>query len=187
MATPVVTGTVALMLQANPQLTPNAVKAILQYTSQVYPGYDALTQGAGFLNAQGAVELAHFMAAPDSSSYPDSSTWSAQLIWGRRIVRGGRLSASANAFATNVVWGALTAAGGADLVWGTIDGIAGTVWAGMAWDAVDVIQVFSASDADTVVWGSSNSDTVVWGSSDGDTVVWGSSCTDPACQPVVWR
>ena len=34
MAAPVVTGTVALMLQANPSLTPNAVKAILQYTAQ---------------------------------------------------------------------------------------------------------------------------------------------------------
>ena len=34
MAAPVVTGTVALMLQANPNLTPNLVKAILQYTAQ---------------------------------------------------------------------------------------------------------------------------------------------------------
>src|SRR5205807_7570897 len=38
MASPVVAGTVALMLQANPSLTPNAVKAILQYTSQSYAG-----------------------------------------------------------------------------------------------------------------------------------------------------
>ncbi len=36
MASPVVSGTVALMLQANPALTPNQVKAILQYTAQVY-------------------------------------------------------------------------------------------------------------------------------------------------------
>ena len=36
MAAPVVSGTVALMLQANPALTPNAVKAILQYTAEVY-------------------------------------------------------------------------------------------------------------------------------------------------------
>ena len=35
MSAPVVTGTVALMLQANPSLTPNAVKAILQYTAEV--------------------------------------------------------------------------------------------------------------------------------------------------------
>src|SRR5207248_1021474 len=48
MAAPVVAGTVALMLQANPALTPNAVKAILQYTSETYDGYDPLTEGAGF-------------------------------------------------------------------------------------------------------------------------------------------
>ena len=66
MAAPVVTGTIALMLQANPALTPNAVKAILQYTAEVYPGYDPLTQGAGFLNAAGAVEL--------SRSFSDRTT-----------------------------------------------------------------------------------------------------------------
>ena len=55
MAAPVVSGTVALMLQANPSLTPNMVKAILQYTAQIVSAYNALTQGAGFLNAQGAV------------------------------------------------------------------------------------------------------------------------------------
>ena len=62
MAAPVCRGTVALMLQANPTLTPNLVKAILQYTAQVYDGYNPLTQGAGFLNALGAVRLARFYA-----------------------------------------------------------------------------------------------------------------------------
>ena len=37
MAAPVVAGTVALMLQANPALTPNAVKAALQFTAQPTP------------------------------------------------------------------------------------------------------------------------------------------------------
>ena len=66
MAAPVVSGTVALMLQANPALTPNAVKAILQYTAQSYGGYDSMTQGAGFLNARGAVQLAASSLAPGS-------------------------------------------------------------------------------------------------------------------------
>ncbi len=68
MAAPVVSGTVALMLQANPALTPNAVKAILQYTAEPYAGYDSLTQGSGFLNAGGAVQLAQYFAAPAETS-----------------------------------------------------------------------------------------------------------------------
>ena len=34
MAAPVVTGAIALMLEANPALTPNAVKAILEFTAE---------------------------------------------------------------------------------------------------------------------------------------------------------
>ena len=64
MAAPVVAGTVALMLEANPELTPNAVKAILQYTAERKDGESPLAQGAGMLNALGAVRLARFFAAP---------------------------------------------------------------------------------------------------------------------------
>ena len=64
MASPVVAGTVALMLQANPSLTPNAVKAILQYTSHPLSGVNYLTQGAGVVNAYGAVKLARYFANP---------------------------------------------------------------------------------------------------------------------------
>ena len=69
MSSPVVAGTVALMLQANPSLTPNAVKAILQYTAEANSNLDRLTQGAGFLNASGAVALARYFAQP-SAAYP---------------------------------------------------------------------------------------------------------------------
>ncbi|MES1161941.1 MAG: S8 family serine peptidase, partial [Rhizobacter sp.] len=55
---PVVTGTVALMLQANPGLTPPLVKAILQYTAQPLSGANLLQQGAGMLNVDGAVAMA---------------------------------------------------------------------------------------------------------------------------------
>ena len=60
MAAPAVAGTVALMLQANPNLTPNLVKAVLQYTAETKDGVDVLTQGAGFMNARGAVTLAEY-------------------------------------------------------------------------------------------------------------------------------
>ena len=57
-AAPAVSGTVALMLQANPGLTPPLIKAILQYSAQPVPGANLLQQGAGLLNVDGAVTLA---------------------------------------------------------------------------------------------------------------------------------
>src|ERR1051325_6057780 len=101
MATPVVSGTVALMLQANPSLTPNALKAILQYTSQVYPSWDPLTEGAGFLNTQGAVELARAFADP-SSPVTTAPMWGRRLIWGNRLYRGSGLASNANAWTPGV-------------------------------------------------------------------------------------
>ena len=61
-AAAVVSGVAAQMLQANPSLTPNLIKAILEYTSQDYAGYSPLEEGAGFLNALGAVRLSRFYA-----------------------------------------------------------------------------------------------------------------------------
>ena len=87
MAAPVVSGTVALMMQANPSLTPNMVKAILQYTAQPNEGYNALTQGAGFLNAEGAVELARFFkTARRAISCTSEREWSKQINWGSHRV-----------------------------------------------------------------------------------------------------
>lgn len=62
MAAPVVTGTVALVLQANPALRPDAVKALLQATADASGAYSQMAQGAGFLNARAAVELAQAFA-----------------------------------------------------------------------------------------------------------------------------
>jgi subtilisin family serine protease len=58
MATPVVAGAVALLLQRNPALTPNLVKALLEYTADSLTGVSNLEQGAGELNVEGAVRLA---------------------------------------------------------------------------------------------------------------------------------
>src|SRR3954464_2285586 len=87
MSAPVVSGTIALMLQANPGLTPNLVKAILQYTAETRWRYDGLTQGAGFLNARGAVELAQALAAGNRigrSHMHDPTPWNGRITWGNR-------------------------------------------------------------------------------------------------------
>ncbi len=75
MAAPVVAGTVALMLQANPALTPGAVKALLQASAVEHAGYPRIAQGAGFLNARGAVELAQtFVENLDAISRLDDAS-----------------------------------------------------------------------------------------------------------------
>ena len=82
MATAVTTGSIALMLEANraanpyhPALTPNAVKAILQYTAvgihdDLGVEYNPLRKGAGALNTKGGIDLGeidrHVEAQADS-------------------------------------------------------------------------------------------------------------------------
>ena len=69
MATPVVAGTAALLLQANPKLTPNMVKMILMYTTQPLAGYNMLEQGTGELNVEGAVRLAKLVRTDLTSDH----------------------------------------------------------------------------------------------------------------------
>jgi serine protease AprX len=73
MAAPVVAGTVALMLQANPALTPGAVKALLQSSADPREGYGRFAQGAGFLNARAAVELSQAFSDADAISSLDEA------------------------------------------------------------------------------------------------------------------
>ena len=193
-AAPVVAGTVALMLQANPSLTPNAVKAILQYTAEMYDGYSYLAQGAGFLNARGAIDLAlTFNMAPAERPSPPPE-WSEQFIWGNYQVLS-QLIATAGAWSTSIAWGSTTDAGGNAIVWGPgpfvnvvwgntcgNENCTGTLWA----TSDDDIVVWGNSDSGIVVWGNTDDDIVVWGNSDDDIVVWGNSGEDPASAPVIW-
>ncbi|MFO1296599.1 MAG: S8 family serine peptidase [Rubrivivax sp.] len=57
-AAPVVAGAAAVLLQANPGLTPALVKAMLQYTAEPLPTASVLEQGTGQVNLEGAVRLA---------------------------------------------------------------------------------------------------------------------------------
>jgi subtilisin family serine protease len=176
MAAPVVSGVVAQMLQVNPSLTPNAVKAILQYTAQEYPNYKSLEQGAGFLNAIGAVRLARFYAsAQPGQPMPVQKMWSKHILWGTHRLGGGYLNPSANAFAVGTNWGVAKTDSGDNIVWGTDCGV-----------SCDNI-VWGTDSGDNIVWGTSaDGDNIVWGTSDDDNIVWGTDCGGADCDNIVW-
>ena len=165
-ATPFVTGTVALMLQANPNLTPNLVKAIIEYTAAQQPGISALRQGAGFMNTSGAVQLAKFYAtAKPGAALPIDPSWSRHIIWGNYELGGGVIDPNANAWNLGVEWG-----------WAYVNGT----------DDSDNI-VWGTDDGDNIVWGTdSDGDNIVWGTDDSDNIVWGTDCGGDDCDNIVW-
>ena len=185
MAAPVVSGTVALMLQANPNLTPNLIKAILQYTAQEYPGYSALRQGAGFLNTLGAVRLARYYAtAAPGARMPAQPVWSKKIIWGNHRLKGGYLKPTANAWRVNVVWGsAKTLDTAENIVWGTMCSDASAGCENIVWGTTDALE--------NIVWGTTCVDiaceNIVWGTDIGEeNIVWGTDCAGADCENVVW-
>jgi len=192
MSAPVVAGTVALMLQANPKLTPNLIKAILQYTSQRYPGYSLLREGAGFLNSPGAVWLAKFYSSNGAGTpMPVQTIWSRQIIWGNHRPAGGYINPRANAWATNIVWGTAKTllSGGDNIVWGTKCGDGSCdniVWG--THDANGDNIVWGTGGGDNIVWGTVGSgDNIVWGTfGGGDNIVWGTACGGGDCDNIVW-
>ncbi len=58
MATPETAGVVALLLQADPSLTPHQVRQVLEITARPIPGVPFWKQGYGYTDASAAVELA---------------------------------------------------------------------------------------------------------------------------------
>ncbi len=124
MSTGVVSGTVALMLQANPSLTPNMVKAILMYSSQKLNGADLFEQGAGQVNVAGAARLAAAMRKDANlvrtgsrlipyGSMPTAETtiafekfvWSQGLIWNYGWLYGSTaLTTQQDAYAQGLIW-----------------------------------------------------------------------------------
>jgi serine protease AprX len=187
MAAPVVSGTVALMLQANPNLTPNLVKAILQYTAQTHDSYNFLTQGAGFLNTKGAVDLARYFANPARGTYPNSKWWGRRIHWGNQRLGGGVLLPGTNAWALNIVWGTAFDAEGDNIVWGTMAGF--DEFDNIVW-GTDCDE--ATGECDNIVWGTSfdfETDNIVWGTDFGfeaDNIVWGTDCGGGDCDNIVW-
>ncbi len=180
MAAPVVTGTVALMLQANPNLTPNLIKAILQYTAQAYPGYSPLRQGAGFLNTLGAVRLAKFYANPQAGDrMPVQTVWSRTDHLGQPPPDGRRHQADRQRLGEQRRLGrgedrsrptATTSSGARRPTATTSSGAPHRPTATTSSGA-------PTADGDNIVWGTAG---------DGDNIVWGTDCGGADCDNIVW-
>ncbi len=173
MASPMVAGAAAILLQENRLMSANAVKLALQYTARQLTETDALTQGAGVLNTAGAVRLAQLInprAAHDSFwlrkrnlpvSNTDASgqtvTWGKKIIYGDRYIAPSGVQVHLRRWDDNIVWGYDALAD--NIVWGNGTGADNIVW----------------GDDDNVVWGHLHDDNIVWGSNIvwGDNIVWG--------------
>ena len=202
-----------------PALTPNAVKALLQYSATPLRDgagarYDALTQGSGLLNGQGALALAYLTDTTKAagafwmtSSMPASTdfggvseAWSESLLWGTRRIQGSSLiDFNQAAWDDNIVWGT----GELDnIVWGAVSGdddniVWGTLFGdddNIVWGTSVLNDVFwsgNAELAENIVWGTAADwdDNIVWGTNllgffDGDNIVWGTM--EDGLDNIVW-
>lgn len=116
-AAPAVAGAVALLLEANPGLTPPLIKAMLQYTAEPLGDANLLQQGTGMLNVDGALRLARVirpglrddvemgqatpgasLLGPQQTGIPsDQSIPNANGAWSRMIFVGGNRILSGDA------------------------------------------------------------------------------------------
>jgi serine protease AprX len=184
MAAPVVSGAVALMLEANPSLTPNSVKAILEFTAEHRASESALAQGAGFVNVHGAIRMAKFFRQPTTASGVPGDTiegefipWSEAMQWGNYRVVGGILLPGMNAWSDGVTWGTFKTPNGKPVAWGTNDRD-NIVWStgdrqNIVWSTRDRDNiVWSTNGRDNIVWSTGNRENIVWSTRDRDNIVW---------------
>jgi len=176
MATAVTTGAVALMIEQHRQvsslpLTPNDVKAVLQFTAIPVNGADVLTQGAGAINPTGALALVAALTGnadtslrsttilqPTTTIGSETYTWYQAVIWGHTCIYGDTV------YATEPAWGAQTTWGSA-VIWG--HGIPGTgdlVWDSAAtWSANTIWDPVVAPSTAGMSWPDVGGQAVIWG------------------------
>jgi len=101
MATPQVTGVVALMLSLKPTLKPDDVTYLLQSTTRQFPG-DCAQCGAGILNARAAVDAATGSPPGVAEVGPNDTSSQAQAIANANTIVNAAMSSTADSDYTSV-------------------------------------------------------------------------------------
>ena len=165
MATPVVSGAVALLLQRNAGLTPDQIKARLMksayktfprystatdpvtgktYTSQ----YDIFTIGAGYLDIQSALSNTDLapttLGSAKSPAVTRDQGGNIYLVTGSSVLWGGSIM-----WGTSVVWGT-------SVLWGSSLNGESVLWGASAPWGTSTDKGFSVLWGTSVVWGTSN-------------------------------
>jgi serine protease AprX len=202
MASAVATGVAAVVIDANRRanhgagaLSANALKAILEYSSIPLVKEGVLEQGAGSLNALGAMQLAAAIdnraasgqwwlrtaVAPYSYIARERYQWSQRVIWGDDILTGDLVfvnlpswSVSAEWGDDNIVWGTNAFLFDDNIVWGTAaEWAKKTVWPDRVIGQMDAFDNILWGFDDNIVWGTLDFDNIVWGTCFDDNIVWG--------------
>ncbi len=93
MATAVVSGAVAQLLQLQPRLTPAEVKFVVQFTAERLDGFGIIEQGAGSLDvplAAALVATRYVFSAPTKTVIAGEVVEGSQIAFGNTVVWGSR-------------------------------------------------------------------------------------------------
>jgi|SRR5579884_1182173 len=144
MAAPVVAGAAALLLEANPSLSPDTLKARLMLSADKWTdpsgNYDPCTYGAGYLNIPAAlastVTTGSYATSPPLTRDANGNVLINTILWGTNSPNGANILWETSGINLNIIWGS-------NIVWGTtILWGSNILWGATTW-------------ADNIIWGSS--------------------------------
>jgi serine protease AprX len=187
MATPMVSGTAALALQADPSITPDQIKAMLmqsafkniqQYSTATDPTTgvtyneqaDIFTVGAGYLDIHAAALTTQLAPATIGSALSPTAKLNANgsvvLVANGSSVLGSNSAiwGSSILWGSAILWGSSSSVAGSSILWGSSSSLEGS---SILWGSSSLLGDAATTVAESILWGSSagiDASSVLWGS-----------------------